>query len=192
MELKDKVTMVHSSLQWARRTHEIVRYRPEDYDHQGIYTRDSWMDYSDVGREFEGEIFTEEEYLKIEAAYIKCAAEIMRRSGCSYLTIGYVEKNNRKKSLAKYRYRSRIYIDDLADLLREMLRGHIYCFLANIKRKFYLDVGYDYYMCIICPIDWDTLNDIVKSYGLFLDPRSSRYDNLRLNADIGRGATEND
>ena len=33
----------------------IVKYNPKYYDAKGVYTKDEWTDFSDIGKEFEGE-----------------------------------------------------------------------------------------------------------------------------------------
>lgn len=43
--------------------HEIVKYSPQKYDSNGIYTTDEWTSIWDVGKKFDGKLFTLEEYL---------------------------------------------------------------------------------------------------------------------------------
>ena len=97
--------------------------------------------------------------------------DIMTQSGCKYLTIGYIEDYNH----IGYKYKSRITKDQLATILRDMLRENIYCVLVNLKHKVMIDVGYDYYMHIVCPIDNLKLKILVESHNLYLNPRSRNY-----------------
>ena len=45
--------------------HEIVKYSPQKYDSNGIYTADEWTSMWDVGKKFDGKLFTLEEYLRV-------------------------------------------------------------------------------------------------------------------------------
>lgn len=54
MTLEEKILKRLDSLYWARRTNEIVKYVPDGYDEYGVYRRDEWTDYSDVGKTFDG------------------------------------------------------------------------------------------------------------------------------------------
>lgn len=180
MELKKRFENMWQSLYWAGQYHEIVKYPPENYDKNGIYTCDEWTDYSCIGHKFNGIVLTKEEYLKVENSYIQCAKEIMQASGCSYLTIADIYKFGRHiKALSKFKYKTRIYPCDFDMILRETLRGRIDCHMVNLRRKYGVYTGYDYYMSVRTPLDWDALNEIVKSHGLYLDPRSNKYDYLR-------------
>ena len=49
--------------------HEIVKYPPQNYIN-GIYEKDEWTDYSDIGKVFDDKLFTLEEYLSVEKKYI--------------------------------------------------------------------------------------------------------------------------
>lgn len=185
MDLKKRFKNMWQSLYWARQYHEIVKYPPENYDKNGIYTRDEWTDYSCIGLEINGSILTEDEYLKVENSYIQCAKEIMLKSGCSYLTIARIHKYRQSiRELVKFKYRTRVYPCDLDILLQKTLRGQIGCHMVNLKRKYGVYIGDDYYMHVRSPLDWDTLNGIVSSHGLYLDPRSNKYDYLREYKDM--------
>lgn len=184
MELARRITKMYDSLYGLRQYHEIVKYSPQGYDKQGIYTFDEWTDISDIGKEFSGRLLQEDEYLKVENSYIQCAKEIMLKSGCSYLTIGYIEKSSRNKRFSKYKYKGRIYPHEFGTLLKYMLRNDIYCHLVNLRKGAGIYIGYDYYMRVKTPLDDDTLNKIVRSYDLYLDPRSDKCDYLREYKDM--------
>lgn len=51
--------------------HEIVKYSPQKYNRNGVYTADEWTSRDDIGKYFDGKLFTLEEYLNIEKHYIK-------------------------------------------------------------------------------------------------------------------------
>ena len=180
MELKKRLEKMWQSLYWTRQYHVVTKYTPQGYNKQGVYILDEWTDYGCIGHEYDGKLLTEDEYLKVENSYVQCAKEIMQKSGCSYLTIAHINKmGNRIRRLSKFRYKSRVYLNELDILLREALRDRIDCHMVNLNKKFGIFPGTDYYMEIRSPLDWDVLNEIVRSHGLYLDPCSDKYDYLR-------------
>lgn len=60
--------------------HEIVKYSPENYDENGVYTKDEWISRSDIDTVYEGKPFTLEEYLNIEQRYVNVILSIINSS----------------------------------------------------------------------------------------------------------------
>ena len=172
MKLEEKIIKRLNSFYWWRLTNEIVKYSPDGYNSDGTYCKDEWTDYSDIGKIFNGKIFTKSEYLEIEKRYIECAIDIISESQCKYLTIGYIADYINKKN---YRYKSRIHISQIPDILQDMLRNKVWCVLVNLKKKLQIDIGWDYYMHVICPIKEERLKLIVESHKLYLNPRIKHY-----------------
>ena len=170
MNLEDRILRRLDSLYWAERTHEIVKYPPEGYDDNGVYCRDEWTDFSDIGKAFGGVVLTREDYLEVENRYDECAVEIIEASQCKYMTIGYDGDYQNKG----YRYKDRIKGDQLRDVLRAILRNETWCVLVNLKHKVQIDFGWDYYMHVICPLEENRLRHIVESHNLYLNPRIKR------------------
>ena len=69
---------------------EIVKYQPQYYKDR-VYTKNEWISVSDIGRSFDGEVLTKEEYLRVESAYVDTVKELLEVSGVKFLTI--VEPN---------------------------------------------------------------------------------------------------
>ena len=65
---------------------EIVKYQPKYYK-DGVYTKDEWISVSDIGKNFDGEVLTKEEYLRVESAYVDTVKELLEISGVKFLTI---------------------------------------------------------------------------------------------------------
>lgn len=167
MTLEEKILKRLDSLYQGRKTHEIVKYTPEGYDESGVYRRDEWADYSDVGKTFGGKTLNLEEYLEVENHYIECALEIITQSQCKYLTIASVWDFDD----IGYRYKERIPIERVSKVLRHMLRSELRCVLVNLKHKVMVYIGYDYYMHVHCPLQYEVLQEIVSSHDLYLNPR---------------------
>ena len=45
--------------------HEIVKYCPENYDENGAYKANEWTSFSDIGKSYDGKVFTLENYLRV-------------------------------------------------------------------------------------------------------------------------------
>lgn len=69
---------------WQFSAHEIVKYNPLYFDLEGHYTK-KWTSQSDINKVFNEELFTIEEYMKIEQKYVDVVKELMRITGSSYL-----------------------------------------------------------------------------------------------------------
>jgi hypothetical protein len=54
------------------------------FDLEGHYTK-KWTSRSDINKVFNRELFTIEEYMKIEQKYVDVVKELMRITGSSYL-----------------------------------------------------------------------------------------------------------
>ena len=170
MTFEEKIRKRLNSLYWTKKTHEIVKYSPDGYDEDGIYRRDEWTEYSDVGKTFAGKKLSLEEYLEIENRYVECALDIITQSQCKYLTIGYVEDYDN----IGYRCKDRIPAERVDKVLRDMLRCNVFCVLVNLSHKVMIDMGYDYYMHVLCPLEYEDLQELVCSHNLYLNPRVRR------------------
>ena len=63
------------------------------------------------------------------------------------------------------------HISKITDIIRLSLREYIYVVLRNKEHKLHIKFGYDYYLNVSCPLNYDTLKNIVYREGLYLDPR---------------------
>lgn len=70
-----------------------------------------------------------------------------------------------------YRYKDRIPVERVESVLKDMLRGNVYCVLVNLSHKVMIGMGYDYYMHVLCPLQYEVLQEIVTSHDLYLNPR---------------------
>lgn len=169
--------------------HEIVKYSPQKYDSNGIYTTDEWTSMWDVGKKFDGKLFTLEEYLRVEQRYVSVILSIMKAMNCKYMTIQYLEadKDYIAKQIKASKYREidyhllmsislleegrRISIERMSDILRLALREYIYVELSNKEHGVFVKFGYDYYLNVACSLSNEELEHIARKESLFLDPR---------------------
>ena len=113
----------------------------------------------------------------------------MKAMNCKYMTIQYLEADKEYitssiksskfynidsellKSLPLLEENRRIHILKITDIIRLSLREYIYVVLRNKEHKLHIKFGYDYYLNVSCPLNYDTLKNIVYREGLYLDPR---------------------
>lgn len=169
--------------------YEVLKYAPENYNEDGVYTKEEWTSVSDIGRCFDGKELTISEYLTIEQRYINVVLAIMSATHCKYLTISYIELhpqwalqrikreknlkdgNSLCQALKSLKIRERIHISQIPDVMRLLLREHVYLVLCSKVHKLSLSVGYDYYMYISTNLSETIVKEIVEGQKLYLNPR---------------------
>lgn len=169
--------------------HEIVKYSPKNYDNNGAYKIDEWTSRSDIGKCYNGKVFTLDDYLKIEQQYIDAVLSIMSATESKYLTINYLEINKDDiiehiksskfydidspllQSLSLLKENNRISYEQMSCVIRLCLREFAYLELSNNEHKLKIEFGYDYYLRVLCSLDNTVLQSIVDKAGLYLDPR---------------------
>lgn len=169
--------------------HEIVKYSPQNYNSDGVYTADEWTSRCDVGKCYNEKSFTLEEYLNVEQHYIAVVISVMKATNCKYMTIQYLEADKEDivsgiksskfydidspllNSISLLNEKRRIHINKLPDIMRLALREYLYVELCNKEHRLQVEFGYDYYLKISCLLDNETLNNLVQRENLYLDPR---------------------
>ena len=168
----------------------IVKYNPKYYDAKGVYTKDEWTDFSDIGKEFEGKRLSLEEYLEEENNFIAFVKECLELAECHYLTTNWSWENDQKyfkksiKSICKLDpnfdesecltlvqeidAKKRISTSIAMYLFKLMLRYAFNASLSNRKRKIKFYMGYEYYLHFFTSIDRETLKKIASKYNLYV------------------------
>ncbi len=149
-------------------------YRVAKYDLSGyidgIYTRDEWTDYSDIGKVFNGEKLKKERYLAVESNYIQVAQDIFAKSQQKEISIMNLQKNQ-----AHLLWENNQTVDktQLAEIIRDCLRNRCWCRLS--AEEFYIHFGYDFYMYIGCPLSYKTVTQICNENQLYVTKQESPY-----------------
>jgi len=176
MKQKDLILHRFNSFRFQKASHEIVKYEPKYYDEKGVYQKDEWTSFDDVGKVYEGKIVTMEEYLDIENRFISITRTVLETAGCTYISLGYIYGKRDRKGL---REGMRIRVQDIAPFLRLALRGKVYLVFINRSKGVQFDFSEDVlYMHLFCRIPTEKLREIVESRGLFLNPRVKRIINI--------------
>lgn len=171
MKTRELILRRFDSLAFLRASHEIVKYKPEFYDENGVYQKDEWTNYSDIGEVYEGRIVTRDDYLDVENRFIDITRAILAAAGCSYITLGYVEARRRKG----LREGMRVRVQEIDPFLRLALRGKAFIVFVNRSKGVQFDFSNDVlYMHLNCRVPDNELRTIVESRSLYLDPRVKR------------------
>lgn len=163
--------------------YSISKYSPQFYDSQSCYTRNEWTSISDIGKSFDDGVLTINEYLETERHYINTAIELALISGCSYLTVDYLEGKYMEQNVKehplnshlletaqKMRQGMKIRISDCAEYLQLCLRECGYASFSNHLHNFYIDFGYDFYMHIRTTLPKKRVEEVVLKNHLYFRP----------------------
>ena len=142
--------------------YRITKYDPKNRVN-GIYTKDEWTSYSEIGREYNHKVFTEIEYLEVEQSYINSVKEIAEICNIDNLQIDGLERHGTK------RWRNKQWISNqkLQLFIQECLREK--CWARLNACDFFVHFGYAYYMYVGCKQPYNIVDEIAKKYNLFCE-----------------------
>ena len=163
---------------WRIKTKSITKYNSVNRNEHGEYIKNEWTSYSDIGKKFDGVIFTKEEYIKIENLYINAIRLLYEE-----LTIDLIEVLNLKrihsnniitdKNLLKIYNTVEVGNHDiklLSELVKLNLREYIHCdILIDKETNTIVRFGYDYYMYVNSDFNLDNVFDQINKMGLFVE-----------------------
>ncbi|MBE6586008.1 MAG: hypothetical protein E7645_05710 [Ruminococcaceae bacterium] len=130
----------------------------------GIYQKDEWTSFSDVGKTYDDVTFTMEAYLDTEKRYTNLVLSIIEIQGVSSVTLGYLE-NPRHLS---WKHHQKLISTEIEAFMRDSLRET--CWGQITANDFIWEAGYDYYIHVGCSLDQATMANMTLSYGLFVEP----------------------
>ncbi|MDO6761846.1 hypothetical protein Q4566_16690 [Tamlana sp. 2_MG-2023] len=163
----------------------ITKYNPTDRSSEGIYLKEEWTSISDIGKFFNDNLFTEEEYLRIEKKYIQSifliidyfeVEEIRIQNVYKYTNKKWL-KNNKQVDLSKFHNIlhsgmiigiNRIF--EIEKAIKIALR-EIASLEIEINPLTKITFGYDYYMYLEFSKsnqELSSLEEKIKDLGLFI------------------------
>ena len=149
---------------------ELYQFRVTKYDPKyrinGVYCKDEWTSYSDIGKKYNNKIFTITDYLKVEDAYLEVIKTALIKANVCQLKITDLEQFLQHDYCVSD-HEMLTSVDDILGVSRDCLRETVWCKLVG--DNFFIHFGYDYYMYIGCCIDKAVMNDIVSQQGLYLE-----------------------
>ena len=171
--------MVKQIFQWR-----ITKYNPNFRDENGYYTlTEDWTCPSEIGKTINGNQFTLEDYLQVEAAYIDSAIKFIDESGIDLLRILQLEcdisEEDRTSPLYEKEFEELVLKEDLVInkneirlICKMVLRNFLWCKLYS-KDHFFIHFGWDYYMYIGSHVNCLSAIKFAENNGLFVEQCTS-------------------
>lgn len=149
--------------------YRVTKYDPQ-YRVNGVYTRNEWTSIADVGKAFNGCIFTMEAYERAEQRHVDFLRELADQCGTFPLRVDAYSEIYHNDA---WREGQEIGCGALSAIVRSILREESWCRL--IGRDFFIHFGYEYYMYVGCSLPLETVSQLAARYGLFCEVFSTPY-----------------
>lgn len=163
----------------------VTKYNPQFRNSQNVFLRPEWTSISDIGKDFDGEVLTLSEYLRVESLYLEAignAIEMAKPKNLYIHTLGHIIDLHTgiPESLIKESQELIAFIQTQSGTLtysevrlvaRAVLRELVWCKIEG-DGGFYIHFGWDYYMYIG---DASSRLNGYKSNGLYSEDFSSPY-----------------
>lgn len=151
--------------------YRVTKYDPAMRDGQGAYERNEWTSFGDIGRSFDGNALSEQEYLRVEEAYIAAALAFLKESRISSLHVLGLE--NHLEAVNELSDGDEISLEQFRRAAAGVLREKFWCrFEASDA---FVHFGYDYYMYVGVPLPCPDAQRLAVAHGLFVEPFHSPY-----------------
>lgn len=169
--------------------YRISKYNPQYRDEKGIYHKEDWTSYSDIGKKYNGKVFSKDDYIKTETQYCNTILNILEINGVQeviledvelYFSVDEIKHMLRNKELDfsiegeiainSLKNGDKIDIHELKLYLRLILRECFWCRLLDVPSLIQVEFGYDYYVYLYSGNIIST--DIVENYkkeGMFIE-----------------------
>jgi hypothetical protein len=160
-------------------SYRVTKYNPAYRNEQGWYLRDDWTEYGDIGKKYNNEIVTLDEYLKMENNYIQAVIAFMQCNKVTSFQVTKIERgydpaedpNSTQGMINIYRNiknRSLISENNLENICKLMLRRYLWGLLRNNKLM-EIRFGHDYYMVIKSKLACKKTVTNIEKLGLFVE-----------------------
>ena len=150
-------------------------FRVSKYDNEyrfnGVYLRDEWTSISDIGKVYDGKVFTYNEYINVENTYLSLIKQV-----CSRLKVIEMRISSLEDYSNNCLYQEGFILkglDAIIDVARDCLREKYWCKLRAPELEFHF--GYDYYLYVRSSLDFKQLHYLVNDLGLFIEVKESPY-----------------
>jgi hypothetical protein len=150
--------------------YRVTKYDPALRGRNGEYKGDDWIMFSQIGQTFSGVALTEQEYKRVENAYVKVALAFLSESGIAALRVVGLE--NRRQVL-EFAEGSVLPLEKLSEVFGRILREEFWCrFQADYG---FVHFGWDYYMYIGVPHRCPAAEQTASELGLYVEEFTSPY-----------------
>ena len=159
----------------------VTKYNPAFRDDNGYYTLvEEWTCPSEIGKIINGNEFTLEEYLRVEAAYVDAVIRFLEASNLRSLRILQrsrliISPDERKSILYESEFdHMHVEVDrivttkEIRTLCKMVLRNFLFCEFYS-KDQFFVHFGWDYYMYIGSSKNSLAAIEFAEKRGLFVE-----------------------
>ncbi len=165
---------------WKLSAKEVTKYNPKNRDEKGNYIIDEWIDYTDVGKKFEGVIFLLSDYKIIEDRYVNAVKFLFEYYNCNKIQLvskkifpeedlEWLKDKDLEIFYSELLTLRTINIDDIDKVVKLILRGAFYAELHGKKdRRVSVRFSYDYYMYLNFPENEHIIRYIENYFGLYV------------------------
>lgn len=154
----------------ANHQYRITKFDPANRDLAGRHTAEDWCLYSQIGSFFGGILLTEDEYLRVESAYVATALDFFSEAGHPDIFAMGVEDCKKRGAPPDG---SMVSLDLLPVLCRAMLREEYWLRIEGAD--FFIHFGWDFYMYLGASTPCERSLNRARSLGLFPEPFLSPY-----------------
>jgi len=151
--------------------YRVTKYNPALRDETGAYKVDEWTFYAQIDRSFGGVTLTEQEYKRVESAYIQATLAFLTEAGVAALSVEGLE-NSRRQQLA-WHEGTVVGLDKIPEVMGGILREEFWCRLQG--EQAFLHFGWDYYMYIGVPHRCPAAEQKATELGLYVEEWESPY-----------------
>lgn len=151
--------------------YRLTKYNPSYRTETGVYTRDEWTSFSDIGRSYNGVELTSAEYERVEDSYITATVKFLIEAGIPQLIVRGLE--NVEGRAVSFVNGDSLTIKQIPNVLRQILREEVWCRLEAANA--FVHIGYDYYMYIGVPRPCPTARREAHQIGLYVEDFESPY-----------------
>ncbi len=168
--------------------YRISKYNPKYRNKKGEFLLDTWTSYSDIGKKYNGNILTLNEYLSVENKYINIILFILKQKKINKVKIEELEINfsiselerllkdeglsliKKEKLIFNSISNGNVYnMEVLPYIIRLILRDCLWCKLIDLNLKCYIEFGYDLYVYINCDHIGKILIEYVNKLEMYVE-----------------------
>lgn len=164
----------------------VTKYNPDFRDENGYYTLiEEWTCPSEIGKNINGNEFTLDEYLQVEASYINSVIKFIEESSIDSLRILQlkcdISEEDKISPLYEKEFEKLVLKEDsmvnkneIRLICKMVLRNFLGCKLYS-KDNFFIHFGWDYYMYIGSNVNCLSAIEFATNNGLFVEQCTSPY-----------------
>jgi hypothetical protein len=156
--------------------YRVTKYDPTLRDPEGHFLADDWISFSQIGQTFGGVVLTEQQYRRVENAYISVALAFLNEAGLMAMRVEGLEKN-RQQPIA-FNEGTVLRVEQLDEIIGRILREEFWCRLQGDNA--FVHFGWDYYMYIGVPHPCPVAERKATELGLYVEEFVSPYHGDRI------------